>query len=42
MAPLALGLMGSARRWQKRFLEFSYDVRKLAMKYAEERRRTSG
>jgi len=31
-----------ARRWQKRFLEFSYDVRKLAMKYAEERRRTSG
>ena len=24
-----------AKRWEKRFLEFSYDIRALALKYAE-------
>ena len=28
-----------ARRWQKRFLKFSYDIRALAMKYAERPRK---
>ena len=28
-----------ARRWQKRFLDFSYDIRALALKYAEKPRR---
>jgi 3-hydroxybutyryl-CoA dehydrogenase len=28
-----------ARRWEKRFLEFSYDIRALALKYAERPRR---
>ncbi|MGI8959911.1 MAG: 3-hydroxyacyl-CoA dehydrogenase family protein [Bryobacteraceae bacterium] len=26
---------GSAKRWQKRFLDFSYEIRALALKYAE-------
>jgi 3-hydroxybutyryl-CoA dehydrogenase len=28
-----------ARRWQKRFLEFSYEIRALALKYAERPRK---
>lgn len=30
---------GEAKRWEKRFLEFTYDIRKLALKYSEKPKR---